>query len=52
MVVNDNACMLVKRVALELIVGTPPGASFAPTGTSIGMAHCAVFSRPELSRIV
>jgi len=27
MVVNDNACLLIKRGALESIVGTPPGAS-------------------------
>ena len=27
MVVNDNACLLGKRGALEPIVGTPPGAS-------------------------
>ncbi len=27
MVVNDNACLLVKRGALDSIVGTPPGAS-------------------------
>jgi len=27
MVVNDAACLLIKRGALESIVGTPPGAS-------------------------
>jgi len=27
MVVNDAACLLTKRGALESIVGTPPGAS-------------------------
>jgi hypothetical protein len=34
MVVNDNACLLVKRSALGSIAGTPPGASCAVIRTT------------------
>jgi len=34
--VNDNAFCLNTRIALESIVGTPPGASSLPQGFDFG----------------